>query len=421
MEQRRFAVETVEKLRAAGFQALWAGGCVRDLLLGGSPTDYDVATSATPTQVRELFGRKKTLAVGAAFGVIIVLGPKKSAGQVEVATFRTDADYSDGRRPDSVTFSTAEEDAKRRDFTINGMFYDPIQSRVIDYVGGQQDLERQVIRAIGNASDRIAEDKLRMLRAVRFAARFNFAIDPETRAAIYESAPQVSQVSSERICVEFQKTLETERATWAIDQWHELDLLGAILPELHKHWKLVEVQTHRLLAALPRSATWQIKMAAILWVLTACDGIGLSAEELVLGLRQRLRLSNQDTNLLRTAVTSQSLLDESAVLPWSQLQPLVVRPYFEDALELYALRKQDSGDSHQVARLKDRLSAVDEIDPPPLLDGQDLVSLGLRPGPMFKQLLADVRTRQLDGVLSTREEAAEWVQKFLQNADDEAG
>lgn len=169
---RQFAVEVVERLRTAGYEALWAGGCVRDQLLQRTPKDYDVATSAHPDQIRDVFGRRRTLPIGAAFGVITVLGPK-SAGQIEVATFRQDATYSDGRHPDSVTFSTAEEDARRRDFTINGLFYDPLNEQVIDFVGGQQDIDRRVVRAIGDPYERIAEDKLRMLRAVRFSATFD--------------------------------------------------------------------------------------------------------------------------------------------------------------------------------------------------------------------------------------------------------
>ena len=179
-EQRRFALEVVRRLRAAGFEAYWAGGCVRDELLHRPPKDYDVATDARPEQIRELFGPKKTLAIGAAFGVITVRGPKK-AGMVEVATFRQDAAYSDGRHPDHVTFSSAREDALRRDFTINGLFFDPLEGRVIDFVGGQEDLARRVIRAIGPPGQRFAEDKLRMLRAVRFSAAFGFPLEADTR------------------------------------------------------------------------------------------------------------------------------------------------------------------------------------------------------------------------------------------------
>ena len=204
--QRRFAVEVVRRLREAGFTAYWAGGCVRDQLLGRTPKDYDVATDATPAQIRKLFGRHRTLAIGAAFGVITVMGPK-AAGMIEVATFRHDAAYSDGRHPDSVTFSSAEEDASRRDFTINGLFYDPVEERVIDFVGGQDDLAARRLRAIGDPRERFAEDKLRMLRAVRFAAAFDFALEENTLAAIREMAGEIPVVSAERIAMEMRRML----------------------------------------------------------------------------------------------------------------------------------------------------------------------------------------------------------------------
>src|SRR5208337_2552590 len=188
---RQFALEVVRRLRGAGFEAYWAGGCVRDELLGRRPKDYDVATSAAPPEIRGLFGQRRTLPLGAAFGVITVLGPRP-AGMIEVATFRQDADYSDGRHPDHVTFSSAREDAARRDFTINGMFFDPIDGQVIDFVGGQEDLRNQLIRAIGSPRLRFGEDKLRMLRAVRFTAAFGFSIDAETAAAVCEMAAEIA-------------------------------------------------------------------------------------------------------------------------------------------------------------------------------------------------------------------------------------
>src|SRR3989304_4114232 len=185
--QREFALEVVQQLRAAGFEALWAGGCVRDQLLGLTPTDYDVAPGAKPDEIRDVCGRKRTLAIGASFGVITVLG-RRHQGQIDVASFRTDAEYSDGRRPDSVHFTTAEHDAQRRDFTINGLFFDPVANEVVDYVAGRDDLERKLIRAIGDPRLRLSEDKLRMLRAVRFAATFAFDIEPATLRAIQEKA-----------------------------------------------------------------------------------------------------------------------------------------------------------------------------------------------------------------------------------------
>ncbi|HVT30989.1 MAG TPA: CCA tRNA nucleotidyltransferase, partial [Lacipirellulaceae bacterium] len=229
--QRAFALEIAQKLRAAGFEALWAGGCVRDELLGLTPKDYDVATSATPDQIRDLFGHRRTLPIGAAFGVISVLGPR-SAGQIEVATFRADATYSDGRHPDSVTFTNAEHDAQRRDFTINGLFFDPIANEVVDYVGGRQDLKRRIIRAIGDPRLRLREDKLRMLRAVRFAAAFGFIIDPDTLQAIQEMAPDINTVSAERIGMEIRRMLIDPNRAAAITLLRETNLLPHVIPEV---------------------------------------------------------------------------------------------------------------------------------------------------------------------------------------------
>ncbi|HEU5117502.1 MAG TPA: CCA tRNA nucleotidyltransferase, partial [Isosphaeraceae bacterium] len=225
--RRGFARDVVARLRQSGYQALWAGGCVRDLLLGKNPDDYDVATSARPEDVIRLFPR--TVPVGASFGVVIVRGPR-AAGQVEVATFRTDGLYEDGRRPQSVTFSTPEEDASRRDFTINGMFYDPLEERIIDYVGGRHDLERKVVRAIGDPSTRFEEDKLRLLRAVRFTSRLSFSLDSGTRSAMIEMADKVSKVSAERIAQELRKMLTHASRSRAVRLAEETGLLSVVLP-----------------------------------------------------------------------------------------------------------------------------------------------------------------------------------------------
>ncbi len=227
---REFAVRVVRRLQEAGHTALWAGGCVRDLLLGLSAADYDVATSATPDEVRTLFGHRRTLAVGASFGVIVVVG-RGDEGQVEVATFRTEGPYLDGRRPERVEFATAEQDALRRDFTINGLFLDPLTDEVFDYVGGRADLERRVLRAIGDPVERFREDKLRMLRGVRLAARFDYALDPHTAAAITAHADEILVVSQERIAQELKKMLEHPRRVAAIRLAEELGLLARILPE----------------------------------------------------------------------------------------------------------------------------------------------------------------------------------------------
>src|SRR5205085_4201338 len=232
MSERDFAVDVVKTLRAAGFKALWAGGCVRDELLGLSPQDYDVATDARPEEVLHLFPR--TIAVGMSFGVVEVIGPRTDTGhlQVEVATFRSDTTYSDGRHPDSVVFSTAREDALRRDFTINGMFFDPLEDKLIDYVGGKDDLQAKVLRAIGEPELRFAEDKLRMLRAVRIATRFDLHIDGATAAAIREHAAEIMAVSAERIADELRKLLVHARRANGMTLLWDLGLASAILPEL---------------------------------------------------------------------------------------------------------------------------------------------------------------------------------------------
>ena len=231
ISQREFAEQVVRQLTDAGFTALWAGGCVRDLLVGREPKDYNVATNARPEQVRDVFGKRRTLSVGESFGVIVVLGPR-SAGQVEVATFRTDGCYIDGRRPESVVFSSPEEDAQRRDFTINGMFYDPLKKQVLDFVGGEKDLAAGVLRAIGDPHARMEEDKLRMLRAVRFAATFEFDLDDATADAVRSMADQISVVSGERFAQELRRMQVDRHRARAIELCHKVDLLVRVLPEL---------------------------------------------------------------------------------------------------------------------------------------------------------------------------------------------
>lgn len=418
--ERDFALDVVRQLRDAGFQALWAGGCVRDLLLGNDPQDYDVATSATPQQVREVFGRKRTLTVGMSFGVVIVLAPRHAGGhQIEVATFRTDAGYSDGRHPDHVTFSTPELDAQRRDFTINGMFFEPVQEKVIDYVGGQFDLQRRIIRAIGKAEDRIAEDKLRMLRAVRFAARFGFEIDEETSAAIVRCAAEVGVVSGERIAVEIQKTLATPRAAWAVQTWSSLGLLREILPEIEPgnganagidlNGKLaVEV-----VATLERAsaASWQVKLSLLL-VTTLKNEQRRDAIE---GIRSRLKLSNTDTEILRFATVQQPLLERADRLPWSEVQPCLVNPAVDVALQVLKARLEDGAKYGSIGWIEQQLAMpAKELNPQPLLGGADLIEMGWKPGPKFKLLIDRARALQLDGKLADKKAAIQWLRTMAE-------
>jgi tRNA nucleotidyltransferase/poly(A) polymerase len=370
------------------------------MLLGLKPKDYDVATSALPEQIRDLFGHRQTLAIGASFGVITVLGPK-SAGQVEVATFRQDAEYSDGRRPDSVHFSTAELDAQRRDFTINGMFYDPVQDVVLDFVDGRRDIDERVIRAIGNPEERIAEDKLRMLRAVRFAATYQFHLDEATAAAIRRHAVEINLVSGERIGQELRRMLGNSTRRVAAELLQETELLeqlvdhGKLLTANRANWKTRLRWLEKL-----KSPRFEPAVVVLLGPLLKEQGIGAVAERWKLSVAERKTIQWIDEHWLQ--------LTRAASLPWSQIQPLLAHPDAPLALDL-----AEAAAGHEQIGLvvcRQRLAwPREQLDPPPLLDGNDLRGLGLKPGPEFARLLAGVRAAQLDGELGEREAALEWV------------
>ncbi len=407
--KKQFAVEVVRRLRDAGFEALWAGGCVRDLELGGQPDDYDVATSATPEQVQALFQDRKTLAVGAAFGVIVVLGPGRKFGQVEVATFRTETSYSDGRRPDAVTYSTAEEDAKRRDFTINGMFFDPLDNNTLDFVGGRADLNAGVIRAIGDPWERIGEDRLRMLRAVRFAARFGFDVEKNTWNAIADNATELRLVSGERMAVELQKMLEGASSEKALRDLFRLGLLEVLIPEAHALYPEHGPQVERLLDAMPKPD----------WIVSCCCmllGSKQPPQSLVADIKNRLKLSNHDAHRMRFALEVQDILDDALNLPWSTVQPILVDTHVPTALRLLEARTGAGlGEwANQLGTVLEWLKtqlAKPDLNPEPLLDGRDLIEAGVAPGPLFRDVLARLRRMQLDGDLSEREQALDWLRK----------
>jgi len=405
-QARQFAVEVVSHLRAAGHEALWAGGCVRDELLGRIPADYDVATAAKPDDVRRVFGQRRTLAVGAAFGVITVLGPK-GAGQIEVATFRTDAAYTDGRHPAGVTFSTAPEDAQRRDFTINGLFFDPLTGEVHDYVGGRADLAAGVVRAIGVPAMRFGEDHLRMLRAVRFAAAFGFALDGETQAAIERMTHLVTTVSPERIAAELRGMVSRPGRRRALELLADTGLAKEVLPEIATGDSAAQAwgEAARIIDALDEPSLASA-LAALYEPLGAAP------------LRQaanRLRLSNREVKLagwLQEAVAMFSEPNEPnepdvAGRPWSEVQPWLAH---EDAFLLADLlrARADCGRGSvataawvtaQIARPRE------ELDPPPLVTGADLLAAGVAAGPAMGATLARLRALQLDGVIATREQA----------------
>lgn len=389
MTEREFATDVVRKLQAAGYRALWAGGCVRDELLGLAPADYDVASDATPEQVRSLF--RRCIEVGAAFGVVEVLGPRGDDAEwlkVQVATFRNDGQYTDGRRPDQVTFSSPEEDAQRRDFTVNGIFFDPLANHVIDYVGGQADLWAKVLRAIGDPVARFTEDKLRILRAVRMATRFELTIDPATLAAARRMAPQIKVVSAERIAEELRKLFSHKHRARGAELLREFDLLPPILPE-------VTSPDARLLPALPADASFPLAFAAFLLPLSkkTAGAIG-----------RRLKLSNEERDRIEWLVDQHASLRNAAALRPSQRHPRLTHPGVGDLLALMRAEGYTADADFCETILAE--TPRDRLDPPPLLTGDDLVARGWKPGPKFKIVLDMVRQKQLDGELKTSGEAA---------------
>ena len=418
--QREFALGVLSELRKHGYQAYWAGGCVRDHLLARPPKDYDVATNATPPQIGEVFRQRRTLEIGAAFGVMVVIGPRK-AGNVEVTTFRRDAEYADGRHPDSVTFSSPEEDAQRRDFTINGLFYDPLEDRVIDYVGGVDDLGRRVVRAIGDPLARFREDKLRMLRAVRMAATLSFALDPATLSAIQKMAAEVTVVSAERIAQELRLTLVLPDRAAAVQLLRTSGLLAAIFPELDKpanHDDAWEY-TLRVLGTLEqpgfplalatlwhaagRSTTDQDHAATI-----------LASVQLVEAVALRLKLSNKERERAIWLVRYQQSLDEASRQPWPRIQRLLIAEGIDDLVALHAARFRAAGRSWEDETFcRSRLAwPAEQLNPPPLLGGHDLIHHGLPRGKLFAVLLERVRDAQLEGQARTKEEALRLVDQW---------
>jgi tRNA nucleotidyltransferase/poly(A) polymerase len=412
MTLRELALEVLTTLRHHGFEALWAGGCVRDQLLGLTPHDYDVATNARPEQVRKLF--RRTLAVGVQFGVIEVLGPGKL--HVQVATFRSDGTYSDGRHPDAVTFGTAQADALRRDFTINGLFFDPLTHQVIDHVGGQADLQARIVRAIGDPWTRFREDHLRLLRAVRFAARFDFTLDPATRTALEALADQILTVSPERITEELRKMLAAPSRANAVRLLLHLRLLPHLMQPLQ-----ITVDERAPLATLkhlPAAASFPLALAALLMDVTdpAARASWPSGRRSPLhALAHNLRLSNQERDSLEWLLTHIVDFDNCQSWPPSRLKPLLAQPLAPLLLDLSTAIALGTGNAPVAAEhARSRLAAWgQEVNPPPLLTGSDLKQLGLEPGPKFKELLQSVRAAQLDGVLQSHDEAMKWVQDQL--------
>jgi poly(A) polymerase len=410
--QREFAVDVVRQLRARDYEALWAGGCVRDRLLGRTPKDYDVATTARPDEVREIFGARRTIAIGAAFGVISVIGPKP-AGQIEVATFREDLGYTDNRRPDAVQFTTPEADARRRDFTINGLFYDPLEDRVIDFVGGQEDLAAGIVRAIGDPAARFAEDKLRLLRAARFAATFGFQLESNTRQAIERAAADVVLVSAERIAAEMRLMLVHPSRVRGAILLGELTLLDAVLPEIAAAAARSPDDWNETLGVLGnlQDPSFPLALAALLHRFVSHDE--------AYAICRRWKLSNADCRETRWLVARQSALVDSAHAAWPRLQRILVSPGIDDLLALHeAIAKASGRGSEDIEHCRTLLALPRaEIDPPPLVTGDDLIAHGITRGKHYQALLEAVRDAQLNKTIATKHEALVLVDALLSAGD----
>jgi poly(A) polymerase len=435
-EAKQFAEQIIRTLRNHNHQAYLVGGCVRDVLLGLEPTDYDVTTDATPDQVMRIF--PETYAVGAQFGVVLVPVRDDANNTVEVATFRSDVGYSDGRHPDQVRFSrSAQEDVERRDFTINGLLFDPIKNEFLDFVGGRKDLEAGIIRTIGQADLRFSEDKLRMLRAVRFAARFGYTIEAETFAAIQKLAAGIDQISRERVRDELTKMLTEGHARRAFLLLDETGLLPNVLPEISTMKGVqqpaefhpegdVFVHTLLLLENLPKPCPPTLAWGALLHDVGKSPTFRIAPDRIRfdnhvdVGVKmaeeicRRLRFSNDDTEQILALVANHMRFSHVSQMKDSTFKRFVRMPDFDQHLELHRLDCQASHRnlaSYNLTRERIAATPPEAIRPAPLMTGGDLIEAGYLPGPRFKEILAQVEDAQLEGRLQSKESALEYVRR----------
>jgi poly(A) polymerase len=434
------AISVIRTLREAGHPAYLVGGCVRDVILGREPDDYDVTTRATPEEVMRLF--PETYAVGAQFGVVLVPSPDKTF-TVEVATFRSDEGCSDGRRPDSVRYSQdVHEDVERRDFTINGLLLDPLNNEVLDFVGGRKDIEEKILRTIGDPELRFTEDKLRLLRAVRFAARLGYEIEPATFAAIRKLAPQIHQVSRERVADELNKMLTEGRARQAFELLDATGLLAEVLPEISAMKGVAQppqyhpegdvwLHTLLLLENLPqpglgkqgsRTQAWGALLHDVGKPPTFRDapdrirfdghvevGVKMAAD-----ICRRLRLSNSDTEQILALIQHHMRFSDLPRMKESTLKKFLRLPQIEEHIEQHRLDCVAShGDLSLYEFAREKLANIppEKMRPTPLLTGEDLIQQGYVPGPRFKEILAAVEDAQLEGSLQFKEQALAWVRQ----------
>jgi len=451
--QKHDAFEIVRKLQEAGYEAYFAGGCVRDVLLGRKPKDYDVATNARPDEVEALF--PKTIAVGKAFGVIAVMNGKTLT---EVATFRKDFGMFDGRRPETVKFCAAKEDAFRRDFTVNGMFFDPIADKLLDYVDGKKDLEAGIIRAIGNPRERFEEDHLRMLRAVRFAHTLGFTIEPETETAIREMAGRISKISAERIEQEFSRLLtESIKPGDAIRHLVKLGMMKHIIPEVipmigqqqppqyHPEGDVFEhtvlmlnlmkdqdpsLFTSKKPAYTLRELVYTLLLHDVGKPPTASIGLGTDGKprirfdghdvvgaEMAEVILQRLRLPKKEIQRMVEAIRGHMRFKEVQKMRDSKVRKLIGKDTFDLELELHRL---DCLSSHRKLDnynflLNYRKKLADEpILPEPWLSGHDLIEMGFSKGKRIGQILKEAYDAQIENRFKTRGELLEWIRTSYQ-------
>ncbi len=431
--QETIARSIVRRLRDAGFVALYAGGSVRDMLLGKVPKDYDVATNARPEQVQALF--RSTYSVGAQFGVVVV---HEKGENFEVATFRSDGAYVDGRRPEGVVFSSPQLDAERRDFTINGLFYDPFEDKFHDYVNGQRDLDAKLLRAIGDPVARFREDKLRLLRAVRFGASLGFELDPATWAAVKAHAADIREVSVERIREELVRIFTSPTRVRGFDLLVESGLMQQVLPEImtlqgceqppqfHPEGD-VFIHTRAMLGLLPE----QVSVALVFGVLfhdigkpatqtvdetgrIRFNGHDKLGAEMTQRIMERLKFSNADAEAIVSGVANHMVFKDVKEMRVAKLKRFMARPGFADELELHRVDCTSASgmlDNYDFIRARIEEFANEPLIPPPLITGHDLKALGLTPGPHFKQILETAANLQLEGTLTTREAALEWASR----------
>ncbi|MBW0000300.1 MAG: CCA tRNA nucleotidyltransferase [Verrucomicrobia bacterium] len=435
--RRDVAIAIVARLQQCGYTAFFAGGCVRDALRGVSPKDIDIVTAAEPKIVQGLFSR--TVPVGAQFGVIRVL---EQGFEFEVATFRADGKYVDGRRPESVVFSTPREDAERRDFTVNGMFLNPVTGQVIDYVGGREDLARRLIRAIGRPAERFLEDRLRLLRAVRFATTLQFEIEPATWEALQEQAAEITVVSAERIRDELNKVFLDPNRVAGLDRLESAGLLQVILPEVqamrgceqppqfHPEGD-VYVHTRLMLSLLspdaPLTLVWAVLLHDIGKPVTKTfhpeeggrirfNGHDRVGAEMAEDIMTRLRFSNEEISAVAEAVRNHMVFKDAPQMRPARLRRFMARPTFPVELELH---RADCAGSHGDLGVYDFLEqkreefAAEPLIPKPLITGHDLIAMGLTPGPRFREILDAVQTSQLEGDTRTKADALALVEKLL--------